>query len=152
MGTQNTKIIILKDNSLHMEKLRANYEGRLRTNLLHLRSNSKINTDAPIDNNGQGNFFSPTDLLAASLASCMLTVVGIAAEKSGFSIDNSTAEIEKHMQSNPRKVQELKIKLHFTAQEYTEKEKSIIEITAKNCPVALSLSKDIRQTIDFIYT
>lgn len=134
-----------------MEKLTVNYEGKLRTNLLHHRSNSIINTDAPIDNNGRGSFFSPTDLLAASLASCMLTVVGIAAEKNGFSIDKSTAEVEKHMQSNPRKIEEIKIKLRLNAQKYNEKEKRIIEKAAINCPVALSLSKNLKQTIEFIY-
>lgn len=134
-----------------MEKLKVKYEGQLRNSLFHLRSNSEIKTDAPIDNNGKGSFFSPTDLLAASLASCMLTVVGIAAQKNGFSIDNSTADVEKHMESNPRKVGEVKIRLCFIGHKYDEKQKDIIERTARNCPVALSLSENLKQTIEFIY-
>lgn len=134
-----------------MEKLKVYYEGNLRNRLIHLRSGSEIKTDAPIDNNGKGEFFSPTDLLAASLASCMLTVVGIAAEKNGFQIHNATIEVGKHMHSNPRKVEEIELAVHFTGQEYSEKQKKLIERTALNCPVALSLSENLKQTVQFIY-
>lgn len=134
-----------------MEKLMVKYEGNLRSSLVHLRSNSEIKTDAPIDNNGQGSHFSPTDLLAASLASCMLTIIGIAAEKSRFSIDSSTAEVEKHMQSNPRKVEEIIIRMHIKGQDYDQRQKRIIENAAKNCPVALTLGENVKQTITFTY-
>ena len=134
-----------------MEKLNIKYEGNLRNTIVHVRSNSEIITDAPVDNNGKGSYFSPTDLLAASLASCILTIIGIAAEKNGFSINGSTADIEKHMQSNPRKVEEIAVNLQLRSQEFDEKQRQIIERAAKNCPVALTLGENVKQRISFTY-
>lgn len=134
-----------------MEKLNIKYEGNLRNTIVHVRSNSEIITDAPVDNNGKGSYFSPTDLLAASLASCILTIIGIAAEKNGFSINGSTADIEKHMQSNPRKVEEIAVNLQLRGQEFDEKQRQIIERAAKNCPVALTLGENVKQRISFTY-
>lgn len=127
------------------------YTGDLRTTSIHLKSGSEIITDAPIDNQGKGEAFSPTDLLATSLGNCMLTIVGIAAKNHGFNIDGTTAEITKVMAENPRRVSEIHVSLQFPANNYTEKDKAIIERSAKTCPVAYSLHPDIKQEITFSY-
>ncbi len=127
------------------------YTGDLRTTSIHLKSGKEIITDAPTDNQGKGEAFSPTDLLATSLGNCMLTIVGIAARNHGFNIDGTKAEITKVMAENPRRVSEIHVELHFPANNYTEKEKAIIERSAKTCPVAYSLHPDIKQEITFSY-
>lgn len=125
------------------------YTGELRTTSTHLKSGEKIITDAPVDNHGKGEAFSPTDLLATSLANCMLTVVGIAGNTHGFSIDGTTAEVTKVMGENPRRVVGIQVNLQFPANNYSEKEKAIIEKTAHTCPVAKSLHPDLKQEITF---
>jgi putative redox protein len=125
------------------------YTGDLRTTAVHLKSGVTIITDAPPDNQGRGEFFSPTDLAATSLASCMLTIIGIAARTHSFSIDGTEAVVTKIMLSNPRRIGEVKIEYNFPDIEYTEKEKKIIEIAGRTCPVALSLHPDLVQTIEF---
>ena len=127
------------------------YTGDLRTSSLHLKSGMEIITDAPVDNQGKGEAFSPTDLLATSLGNCMLTIVGIAARNHGFSIDGTTAEITKVMGENPRRVTEIHVNLQFPANNFSEKDKAIIERSAKTCPVAYSLHPDIVQEIIFSY-
>ncbi len=127
------------------------YTGDLRTSSVHLKSGMEIITDAPVDNQGKGEAFSPTDLLATSLGNCMLTIVGIAARNHGFSIDGTTAEITKVMGENPRRVTEIHVNLQFPANNYSEKDKAIIERSAKTCPVAYSLHPDIVQEIIFSY-
>lgn len=127
------------------------YTGNLRTASEHVKSGSKIITDAPTDNQGKGEAFSPSDLLATSLGNCMLTIVGIAANTHGFNIDGATAEITKVMATNPRRVSEIIVQLQFPANNYTEKEKAIIEHSAKTCPVACSLHPDIKQHLTFNY-
>ena len=120
-----------------MTKMRTQYLGNLRTEIEHIQSGNKIITDAPLDNNGKGEFFSPTDMFSSSLGSCMLTIIGIAANTHGFSIDGTTLEIEKVMAANPRRVAEIKIDVHFPkGANYTDKQKRIIEAAAKTCPVA----------------
>ena len=128
------------------------YLGSLRTEDRHLRSGNRIITDAPTDNNGKGEAFSPTDLLAASLGSCMLTIMGIAARTHSIDISTSDLKITKVMASDPRRVQEIIVEFNFPGKEYTEKEKKIIEHAAKTCPVALSLHQDLKQTILFPWT
>lgn len=123
------------------------YLGDLRTQATHVRSGESIITDAPIDNKGRGEFFSPTDLLASSLGSCMLTIMGISAREHGFNIDGTRAEITKVMASNPRRVSEVIIDLYFPDVIYTSKEKKLIELASKTCPVALSLHPDLIQNI-----
>ncbi len=125
------------------------YTGDLRTTSVHLKSGKEIITDAPVDNQGKGEAFSPTDLLATSLGNCMLTIVGIAARTHGFSIDGTTAEITKIMGENPRRVTEIVVDLQFPANDYSDKEKEIIERSARTCPVAYSLHPDIKQNITF---
>ena len=132
--------------------MRTQYLGNLRTEIEHIQSGNKITTDAPLDNNGKGEFFSPTDMFASSLGSCMLTIIGIAANTHGFSIDGTTLEIEKIMAANPRRVAEIKIDVHFPkGANYTDKQKRIIEAAAKTCPVANSLSPEVIKNITYIY-
>lgn len=125
------------------------YLGELRTRAKHVRSGQEIITDAPPDNKGKGEAFSPTDLLATSLGSCMITIMGIAAREHGFDMDGTTARIWKIMESNPRRVGEVKIELTFPPNNYSDKEKKIIERSAFTCPVYLSLHPDLKKTITF---
>lgn len=127
------------------------YLGELRTKATHARSGQEIITDAPPDNQGKGEAFSPTDLLAAALGSCMITIMGIAARTHGFDMDGTTAKIWKIMESNPRRVGEVKIELTFPKNNYTDKEKKIIEKAAYTCPVYLSLHPDLKKTIRLIF-
>lgn len=127
------------------------YQGGLRTSSVHLASGTTITTDAPIDNKGKGEAFSPSDLLATSLGNCMLTIIGIAANEHGFNIDSTTAEITKVMDVNPRRVVEIVVNLKFPANDYSDKTKAIIERSAKTCPVANSIHPDIKQSITFNY-
>ena len=133
-----------------MPTLKTRYIGELRTEVTHTQSGDKIVTDAPLDNNGKGEHFSPTDLLAASLGSCMLTIMGITAERSGFSIEGATIETTKHMSKEPRRVGELNLRFTFPSN-YSEKERRLIEGSAKVCPVEFSLHPDVIRTIEFIY-
>ena len=130
-----------------METVKTIYLGELRTEAKHLQSNTTIYTDAPIDNCGKGEAFSPTDLFVASFGSCMLTIMGIAAKTHGFNIDKTTAEITKIMAAKPRRVAEIIVKLTFPQNNYSDKEKKIIELCAKECPVANSLHPDVKQTV-----
>jgi uncharacterized OsmC-like protein len=123
------------------------YTENLRTEAKHVQSGDLIITDAPLDNQGRGEAFSPTDLLAASLGSCMLTIMGIAAREHGFSIDGTTVEITKIMAANPRRVGEIVIDFTFPQQSYTPKQQKLIEVASRTCPVALSLHPDLVQTI-----
>lgn len=125
------------------------YKGDLRTEAVHLYSNNSIITDAPLDNQGKAEAFSPTDLVATALVSCMFTIIGIKARDSGFCIDNATAKATKIMADSPRKIKEIIIEFDFTNHQYSNKEKKMIENSAKVCPVALSLATDIKQTLTF---
>lgn len=126
------------------------YLGELRTEAIHLASDSKIITDAPVDNHGKGEAFSPTDLMATSLANCMLTVMGIKAQGEGMtSIDGTTAEVTKVMYAEPRRVGEIHVKLTFPNNGFSDKEKKIYENTAHTCPVAKSLHPDLKQVLVF---
>jgi putative redox protein len=128
------------------------YLGDLRTSSIHLSSAKEIITDAPVDNQGKGEAFSPTDLLATSLGNCMLTIVGIAAKTHGFNIDGATAEITKVMAQEPRRVSEIIVHLQFPANSFTDREKAIIEKAAKTCPVSYSLHPDIKQEVTFDFS
>lgn len=128
---------------------KVHFLGEMRTEAIHVKSGSKILTDAPIDNHGKGELFSPTDLVATSLASCMMTIMGMAGETHGFSVDGMRADVEKIMGTNPRRIVEIKIQLFFPPYQYSEKEKRIIEKCITECPVAQSLHPDIKQTITY---
>ncbi len=131
-----------------MATIHTEYTGQLRTVATHLQSGNSIITDAPVDNQGKGEAFSPTDLLAASLGSCMITIMGIAAQTHGFNIDGTKADITKIMASNPRRVGEIKIDLYFPDITYSPKEKKLIEAAAFSCPVYLSLHPDLIKSIN----
>ena len=128
------------------------YQGALRNEAMHVRSGNKLTTDAPIDNNGKGEAFSPTDLLCTSLATCMMTLMGITAESKGIALGKIAAQIEKVMASNPRRVSEIHIDIHIQNMNYTEREKAILEQAALTCPVAKSLNPEIIQEVNFRYT
>lgn len=125
------------------------YLGELRTEATHVRSGEKIITDAPVDNQGKGEAFSPTDLLATALGSCMLTVMGIAAREQKVSIDGTTCSITKIMGTEPRRVSEVQIVFNFPANDYTDKVKIILERAAHTCPVSKSLHPDVKETLVF---
>ena len=134
-----------------METSRIVYLGDLRTKALHIQSGNELITDAPPDNKGKGEAFSPTDLVATSLGSCMLTIMGIAAREHQFNIDGTEIWITKIMKSNPRRIGEVKIEFDFPDISYSPKEKKILELAAFTCPVSQSLHPDLIQTIKFNY-
>ncbi len=125
------------------------YSGELRTRAVHTASGSSLITDAPVDNQGRGEAFSPTDLLATALGSCMLTIMGIAARTHGLNIDGARLEITKIMRSDPRRVGEINVVFHFEGMEINEHGRTILERAAKTCPVALSLHPELLQTLEF---
>ena len=132
-----------------METVRTKYISDLRTEAIHVRSGVKLTTDAPVDNQGKGEFFSPTGLLATSLGSCMLTIMGIAARTHGFNIDGADVSITKIMGTDPRRVVEIVVELTFPHNNYSAKERKLLELSAKECPVANSLHPDLKQNIIF---
>lgn len=125
------------------------YLGSLRTEAVHVRSNTTILTDAPVDNNGKGEKFSPTDLVATGLASCMISIMGIQANTSNIKLGDISAEVTKIMAANPRRISEIIVDINFSNHNYTDKEKTILMNAAKTCPVAVSLHPDIKQTVSF---
>ena len=129
---------------------RVEYKGELRTEAVHLKSGKTIITDAPIDNHGKGEAFSPTDLVATALASCMMTIMGIVAERDEIELEGTIAEVEKIMAKNPRRIGEIKIKIKFS-QKLNRDEKDKLERAAKSCPVSGSLSENLKETVEFIY-
>jgi uncharacterized OsmC-like protein len=134
-----------------MPTIETTYISDLRTEATHILSGNKLITDAPPDNQGRGEFFSPTDLVATALGSCMVTVMGIAARVHDFNIDGTKLVITKIMtQEPPRRIAEIVIDLTFPM-DYPEKVKRIIDFTIKNCPVALSLHPDLKQTVSVKY-
>jgi uncharacterized OsmC-like protein len=134
-----------------MATVKTTYLGSLRTEAEHLKSGTKIITDAPTDNHGKGESFSPTDLFAASYASCALTIVGIATQTHNFNIDGATVETTKVMGENPRRVAELIINFTFPANNYSDKERKIIEGAINACPVAQSLPAELKITRSIHY-
>jgi uncharacterized OsmC-like protein len=127
------------------------YTGELRTKATHCNSGNSIITDAPVDNHGKGENFSPTDLLATSLGSCMLTIMGIEADKRGFDIDGTKVSITKTMSSDPRRVSAVDVVLRFPHNNYTDQEKRLLSHISKTCPVALSLHPEISQNVTIYY-
>lgn len=142
-------VVNLQTHQLIMPTSKVIYKGELRTEAVHLYSNNKIITDTPLDNQGKAEAFSPTDLVATALVSCMFTIIGIKARDSGFFIENATATATKIMADKPRKIKEIIVEFDFTKHNYSDKEKKLIKNSAKTCPMALSLAKDIKQTLIF---
>ena len=133
-----------------MSTAKVTYLGNLRTKCEHLSSGGTYLTDAPTDNNGKGEAFSPTDTVVTALASCMLTVMGIKADQLNVDMINATAEVVKTMASNPRRISKIDMVIKLP-KSYDEKTKSILEHTANTCPVHFSLHPDIEKNISFVY-
>lgn len=128
------------------------YQGDLRTIATHLQSGSVIETDAPTDNNGKGERFSPTDLVATALASCMLTIMGIAARNHGFNVEGTKCSVTKIMAADPRRIGEIIVQMEFPKEnEYDSKTQAIIERAALTCPVFESLHPELKKTIEFLW-
>jgi len=127
------------------------YNGALRTTCTHLQSGQSIITDAPTDNNGRGEAFSPTDLVATALATCMITVMGIKANVNNWNIDGAELDVTKLMASEPRRISEIHVIVKMPAGNFDEKTQKILENTARTCPVAMSLHPDIKQLITFVW-
>jgi putative redox protein len=125
------------------------YQGGLRTEVTHLRSGNRIITDAPPDNNGKGEAFSPTDLTCASLNSCMMTLMGMLAEREGINLEGLKSEIVKVMASNPRKIAEIHITFFHENLNATPLQKEKLRRAALTCPVALSLPENVKQLVTF---
>jgi uncharacterized OsmC-like protein len=127
------------------------YLGELRTEAIHLQSGTRIITDAPLDNQGKGEAFSPTDLCATSLASCMMTIMGISARNHGLNIDGMEADITKVMAANPRRISAVEITLRIPHRGFSDREKHLLETAGRSCPVALSLGEGVEQRIQFVW-
>ena len=124
------------------------YLGDLRTKSIHVQSGSEIISDAPLDNNGKGEAFSPTDTVANGFATCMMTVMGIKAREMGVDFTGSTAEVTKIMAADPRRISEIHVIFEMSVQA-DDKTKTILERTALTCPVHFSLHPDIKREIVF---
>ena len=126
------------------------YKGNLRTEATHLQSNSVIETDAPVDNNGKGERFSPTDIVATALGSCMLTIMGIKANSININLEGTTLDVQKTMAANPRRISGVQINFTFPENlQLSEKEQAILENAAHTCPVTKSLHPDINVEVTF---
>ena len=124
------------------------YTGNLRTSCEHIRSGNSFITDAPLDNHGLGQAFSPTDTVATGLASCMFSVMGIKARGLELDLENSTAEVIKHMAADPRRISRIDVKFNLPSI-ISDKHRKILEHTARTCPVHYSLHPDIERNITF---
>ena len=133
-----------------MNTFEIKYKGDLRTTAIHLDSGSEISTDAPKDNHGLGETFSPTDMVCTALASCILTIMAIAVERDDIDIKGTTAVVKKTMGKNPRRISKIDIDLTFP-REYDQKTKTILERSAYNCPVHHTLSETVEKNISFTY-
>ncbi|MEJ2584042.1 MAG: OsmC family protein [Robiginitalea sp.] len=127
------------------------YKGKLRTECTHLRSGNHFHTDAPVDNHGLGQAFSPTDTVATGLASCMLTMMGIRYGDSEGALEDAYAEVTKHMAANPRRISRIEVDLYLP-EAISSKDRKILEHTARTCPVWYSLHEDIIKEIRFFWT
>jgi putative redox protein len=143
----NNTFVQQKSNQMNTSEII--YKGELRTNAVHMRSGQQIITDAPLDNNGKGEAFSPTDLLATSLGSCMLTVMGIVSGRHNINMEGTKVDVVKVMADNPRRVSEVHVDIRFPKNTYSDKDKQLLENTALACPVAKSLHPDIKQKTRF---
>jgi uncharacterized OsmC-like protein len=132
-----------------MTTIKSSYLGNLRTESTHVQSNSNLLTDAPLDNNGKGEAFSPTDLVASALGSCMVTIMGIIAARDGFGLEGLTWEVTKIMQSSPRKIEEIKIDFFWENPSNDSAFIQKLKNAARTCPVALSLDPSIKQNLNF---
>lgn len=133
-----------------MSTASARYAGQLRTEATHTASGNTILTDAPVDNHGRGQAFSPTDLVSAALGSCMMTIMGIVAERHSLDLTGVTYSITKHMAAEPRRIRQIDVQFQLPAS-LSAKDRQMLENAARTCPVALSLNPEIRQEVQFEY-
>ncbi len=133
-----------------MSTATARYAGHLRTETTHSASGNTILTDAPIDNHGRGEAFSPTDLVCSALGSCMMTIVGIVADRHGLDLTGATWDVTKHMLADPRRIGQIDVTFRLPAA-LEQKTRALLERAAHTCPVALSLNPEIKQQVQFIY-
>ena len=127
------------------------YNGQLRTSATHIRSGNTIINDAPVDNHGKGEAFSPTDMIATALGTCILTIMGIAAQKNDIDMEGAQAEVTKVMASDPRRIAKIEAIIKMPQRNYSDQEKRILEQTLDNCPVCQSLHPDMQQDIQIIW-
>jgi putative redox protein len=127
------------------------YQGHLRTEATHLRSGTRIHTDAPVDNHGKGEAFSPTDLVGTALLTCMITTMALAAEGRGWELGQMHGEVLKVMASAPRRISELRIEVTFTGNALDAEQRKLMEEIGLNCPVAKGLHPDMVQAVEFHY-
>jgi uncharacterized OsmC-like protein len=132
-----------------MPTIQSKYLGNLRTEAQHIQSGNQLITDAPKDNNGKGEAFSPTDLVSAALGSCMMTMMGIYARKEGIDMTGMQMNITKHMGSNPRKISGIDVEFTWKEPQATKEQIDQLKHIAQTCPVALSLSETVEQNIVF---
>lgn len=132
-----------------MATSRTIYLGDLRTENEHIRSEKTLITDAPVDNQGKGEAFSPTDLVATALSDCIMTIMGIKARDKGLDLTGTIIETTKIMSDEPRRIGEIIVEITFPENDFSEKDKAIFEAVTKTCPVALSLHPNVKQTVKF---
>lgn len=132
-----------------MSTISGQYQGSLRTQAIHLKSQNIVITDAPVDNNGKGEAFSPTDLVCAALSSCMMTLMGMLAERENIQLEGLKSDIVKIMDSNPRKISEIQITFTHPNLVATEVQRQKLKNAALTCPVALSLADSVKQSVVF---
>lgn len=131
-------------------QIRGRYDGNLRVEAVHGPSGASQRTAAPVDNRGDGSSFSPTDLVAAALATCAITTMAIIAEREGIPFQNAEFHLEKHMGGPPRRIS--RIPIHITMPDsLTQEQRDRLEAVARSCPVALSLSDDVEKAFEFSY-
>src|SRR6056297_99724 len=130
-----------------METYNITYKGELRTEIEHERNNEKITTDAPVDNKGKGEYFSPTDMVSSALCSCIFTIMGIKARENGFSIDGASATTTKVMRNDPRRIEEIRIEYDFTGHDLNQEQKDLLRELVHASPVPRSLHPDIKQDV-----
>lgn len=133
-----------------MKTISSTYLGALRIESTHNQSGTVLNTDAPVDNNGKGESFSPTDLVATALGNCIMTIMGIKAQQMNLDLNGTSIQVQKIMSESPRRIGEIVVELDFPKKgNYTEKDKKILEAAARTCPVSLSLHPETKQTLKF---
>ncbi|POY39323.1 osmotically inducible protein OsmC [Solitalea longa] len=132
-----------------MATVKTIYKGELRTEATHLQSGTKIITDAPTDNNGKGEAFSPTDLVAAALGSCAMTIMGIVARRENIDLKDTDFSITKIMAAEPRRISEIQVEFNFPKLDIDDRQRQLLENAALTCPVAQSLKTELVQNIKF---
>ncbi len=132
-----------------MITVKSTYTGGLRTSFQHVKSGIEFITDAPVDNNGKVEAFSPIDTVAAALGACMMTVMAIAGEKQGIDLSGMHLETTKIMTANPRRISELKVDFYWDNCEASESDRKWLKNVGLNCPVAKSLSAELVQNVTF---